>query len=203
MAGRHRFHLRLEDRPHLEHLRRGAKDAEVRVRAQALWLLDQGRSQEETAAILGLNVTTLWRWRRRYVAQRPGSRQTTRESPQVDTPATRATEGGIDATAGCLWLQCQRLESPAGSGLGPAPSWDTHGGREHAPVAAPLGLPAQKTACVGTERGQPGREGQVHHPGAGAEKREAIIFSWTRLFASCGPRLHGSGCLGGRKPNWR
>jgi transposase len=47
----------------------GFKDAEVRVRAQALWLLDQGRSQEETAAILGLNVTTLWRWRRRYVAQ--------------------------------------------------------------------------------------------------------------------------------------
>jgi Homeodomain-like domain len=36
----------------------GFKDAEVRVRAQALWLLDQGRSQEETAAILGLNVTT-------------------------------------------------------------------------------------------------------------------------------------------------
>ena len=69
MAGRHHFHLQAEDRSHLEHLRRRAKDAEVRVRAQALLMLDQGRCQEETAAILGLNVTTLWRWRRRYVAQ--------------------------------------------------------------------------------------------------------------------------------------
>jgi hypothetical protein len=56
MSGRHHFHLQPEDRPHMEYLRRRAKDGEVRMRAQALLMLDQGGSQEETAAILGFNV---------------------------------------------------------------------------------------------------------------------------------------------------
>jgi transposase len=51
-----------EDAATLGRLYRGEPDAQIRPRLQALWLLRQGRSMGEVAAVVGVNYRTVQDW---------------------------------------------------------------------------------------------------------------------------------------------
>jgi transposase len=60
------FHLDPKERRKIEQQRRQEKDARIHNRLAALLWLDEGRSPDEVAALLGLHVRTIGNWIKLY-----------------------------------------------------------------------------------------------------------------------------------------
>ena len=60
------FHLDAKERRKIEQQRRQEKDARIHNRLAALLWLDEGRSPDEVAALLGLHVRTIGNWIKLY-----------------------------------------------------------------------------------------------------------------------------------------
>ena len=60
------FHLGPKERRKIEQQRRREKDARLHNRLAALLWLDEGRSPDEVAALLGLHLRTIANWVKLY-----------------------------------------------------------------------------------------------------------------------------------------